>query len=400
MMHPRWALLSVLALFACGGEAPPAEVSTTTAADTALLSAESLRIAGLTLAAAAEVPWRDTWRLPGRMTSDPDATQPLGSVVEGRVASVRVFPGDRVREGDVLATIHTHEVMDARQALVAAQAAALVADSAAVAAQRNAARAERLLANRAIAVAEAERARAAAAGAAAQRDAAQAELVRADGYLEHLVGHDPPSDVNPHEALLRAPFDGVVTTRHVQPGEVVLVGAPLLAVARDAGLGVQLQVPESGAAALAVGSELRFEVAAYPGQPFTAVVRRVSPVVDPATRSVDVWARAVGRLPAGIRAEMTADVELVSATAGGSVLVVPLPAVQLFEGDTVAILATRLGEGMLVEARRLRVGRRGGGMAEVLEGLSPGDSVVLDGAALAKAEILRRKAMAEGGDAP
>jgi multidrug efflux pump subunit AcrA (membrane-fusion protein) len=52
---------------------------------------------------------------------------------------------------------------------------------------------------------------------------------------------------------------------------------------------------------------------------------------------------------------------------------------------------------MLIEAVRVRIGRRSGVRAEILDGLSAGDSVVTRGAAVAKAEILKRRSGGEGG---
>jgi multidrug efflux pump subunit AcrA (membrane-fusion protein) len=53
---------------------------------------------------------------------------------------------------------------------------------------------------------------------------------------------------------------------------------------------------------------------------------------------------------------------------------------------------------MLLEAVPVRIGRRTSLRAEILSGLAAGDSVVTRGAALAKAEILKRQGAGEGGD--
>ena len=71
--------------------------------------------------------------------------------------------------------------------------------------------------------------------------------------------------------------------------------------------------------------------------------------------------------------------------------------VQVMEGDTVVVLGTRLGEGLLLEARPVRVGRRTSLLAEILGGVVKGDSVLSTGAAIGKAEILKRRAGEEGG---
>lgn len=387
--------LGALVSTACGDDAAP-EAEAAVAADTAMLSSEAVRIGGFELAAAAEEPWRDAWQLAARVTLDPASTQPLGSVVEGRVLEVRVFPGDRVRAGDVLVTVHSHEVMAARQQLVAARTGATSADSAAATAESAAARAERLLAAKAIAVADVERARSARTTAMGAREAAHAEFDRAVAFLDHLVGSGTPEGMDEHAALLRAPFDGVITGREVQPGQVVLVGQPLVSVARDAALGVLMRLPEEASAAVAVGAPVRFSVPAFAGRLFEARVTRVAPVVDSMSRAIEVFARATGEAQRLLRAEMTADAELLG-TGASKALSVPAMSVQVMEGDTVVIRATRLGEGMLLEAVPVRLGRRTSLRMEIVAGLAAGDSVLAKGAAVGKSEILRRQGGGEGG---
>lgn len=387
--------LAAIAATACGGDAAPPEEAAVTA-DTAMLSSETVRIGGFELAAATEEPWRDAWQLAARVTLDPASTQPLGSVVEGRILEVRVFPGDRVRAGDVLVTVHSHEVMAARQELVAARTGATSADSAAATAESAAARAERLLAAKAMSVADVERARSARTAALGAREAAHAEYERAVAFLDHLVGSGTPAGMDEHAALLRAPFDGVVTGREVQPGQVVLVGQPLVSVARDAALGVLMRLPEEASADVAVGAPVRFTVPAYPGRTFDARVTRVAPVVDSMSRAIEVFARAGGDAQRVLRAEMTADAELLGNGAARA-LSVPSMSVQVMEGDTVVIRATRLGEGMLLEAVPVRLGRRTSLRMEILGGLVAGDSVLAKGAAVGKSEILRRQGGGEGG---
>lgn len=393
----RALLLTVALSAACGGAEDVAPAAAAVVPDTALLTADAVRIGGFTLAAVTEEPWRDAWHLPARVTLDPATTQPLGSIVEGRILEIRVFPGDVVREGDVLAVIHSHEVMDARQMLAAARAKAIGADSGATVAVAAAARAERLLAVKAVSLAEVERARAARASAVAGRDAAHAELESAEALIEHLVGEGTPAGVEPHAALIRAPFAGVVTGRSAQPGQVVLIGQPLVTVARGAALGVILRLPEEATASVLRGANVHFTVPAYPGRIFTARVARIAPVVDSVSRAIEVWAPASAEGQRDLRAEMTADAELFGTGDGAVTRVVPAGAVQLMEGDTVVVLATRLGEGMLIESRRIRIGRRTSVQAEILDGVVPGDSVLLNGAALGKAELLKRRGGGEGG---
>jgi len=386
------AALSVLA--ACGGErtaaAPAVAAAATPPRDTASLDSAATAMGGFTLVSAQQIPWRESWQLPGRLVLDPTSTQPLGSIVEGRVTQVLVQPGDRVRRGQILVTIHSHELTDAMNALAQARAGTAEAASAALVAEAASARSERLLAARAGSQADLERARAANVAAQEGKRRAAAELVRASEMVEHL--HAPGPDrrgVDPEDVLVRAPFDGVVVDRVATPGVVVLPGAQLLTVSRTANVLLELKVPESALGAAQVGGTVEFTVPAYPGRTFSARITRVSPVLDSLSRTAEVYA-AVENRDGALRGQMTASAELFG-LARDSVIAVPAVAVQDFEGDTVVVIGTTRGTGLRLEAVRVRVGRRAGGMAEISRGLTAGSRVIGTGAAIAKAEVLRQR---------
>ncbi|MCU0634656.1 MAG: efflux RND transporter periplasmic adaptor subunit, partial [Gemmatimonadaceae bacterium] len=258
---------------ACGGtpEPPAAAAATATPPDTALLSAEMVRIGGFTLDSVTTAPWRETRTAPGRLVLDPSATQPLGATAEGRISRVAVRVGDRVSAGEVVVRIHSHEIISARAGVATAEAAARRAESEARVAVTRAERAERLYAAKALSLAELERARADRVDAQAALDAAQATVVEAHGLYEHLIGDGPlPTDYDPHDVLIRSPIAGVVVGREVQPGQVVLPGAPLVTVSRTSSLLLDLALPDDALAAVAPGSVVHFTVASHPGQRFSA----------------------------------------------------------------------------------------------------------------------------------
>jgi membrane fusion protein, heavy metal efflux system len=385
---------SLPALFAltiaCGGTPATEEHAETASADTATVSATAIAIAGFAYVASDSLAWSETWRVSGRLVSDPASTSPIGSIVEGRIAELRALPGERVRAGDILALIHTHEMMDARRDLATARAARSAAQVSAAQADREVARAVRLLDLRAASTADVERARVAESDARAALASADAAYDRAHGLVEHLLGDGPePAGLDPHLAVIRSSIDGVVIERAVQPGQVVLIGAPLFTVAHTDGLVLEAYVPETGLAAARVGAVVRFRVPAFPGRVFAARVTRVAPALDTSSRTVTVWA-AVDDRERALRAEMVAQAEL-AAAAGARVLSVPLAAIQAMEGDTIVIVAEPRGEDLFLSARRVRIGRHSSERAEVLVGLTAGERVLVQGAAIAKAELLKRR---------
>ena len=390
----RFAMVgALLTVAACGpqGEAADGAVADVAPAaarrDTALLSAQTLALGGFDTARVERRGWRDGWTGPAQLVLDPTATDPLGSIVEGRVGRALVQPGDLVRRGQLLVTLHSHEMMDARAMLATAEAGLTRARTGLTLASAASDRADRLFAARALSQAELERAHATRDDAHATMRQAEAEQSRAADFLQHLLGDGPvPAGVTDHEVLVRAPFDGVVVALAAQPGQVVTVGAPLVTVSRTAGLVLVAQLPETRVADVAVGAPLDFTVAAAPGRRFTARVARIAPTLDSLTRTVEIRATVAGGDV--LRPGMFATAELLGPR-GSPVLTVPAAAVQSLSGDTVVVVYERRGDGALIEAVPVRVGRRTSDRVELLGGPPEGARVVTTGSAIAKAELLK-----------
>ncbi len=375
---------------ACGGAPAEAPAAPAAQADTATLSAEAVAIAGITTDTARRGEWMASVTVPARVILDPARLETIGSITEGRITDVPVRVGDRVRAGDVLVLIHSHEIMDARSQLQRAVAMVAAAEAEYRQAVTAAERAERLFAAKAFSQAELERAGTARVAAESRRTEALAERERAQALVAHLVGEGPlPAGVDPHDVVIRTPIAGVVVARAAQPGTVVLPGQPLVVVGDPSALLVQVRVPERDAAAARVGARVRLTLTERPGEEVEARVTRVAPTVDTLTRTLEVLAAPVGR-PGTLRAESFAQAELRAPT-GGQALIVPQGAVQALEGDTVVIVAEPRGAGLFIEAVPVRTGRRAGGMAEIRSGLEAGRAVVVGGAAIAKAELLKRR---------
>lgn len=397
--HLLLAISTLLLTAACGTD-EVAEPVEELPPDTALLSAEAVAIAGFELDTVRRVPWVLSGTAPARVILDPDREQLLGSIVEGRVTQVMVRVGDAVRAGDVLVSIHSHEIMDARSGLVGSESAVRTAEAEREAARLALERAQRLLAAQAIGQAALEQALVVATSADARYAAAEAELHRARGLIEHLLGEGPlPANLDPHDVLIRAPIGGLVTSRDVVPGTVVLPGDPLITVADPKALQLELRLTDRQVEGIRRGTPLTFTLVGESagGAVGRAVVSRVSPVADEATRTTMVIAE-IEQSPSGTRAERFATAHFDASTtmdvANGAVLRVPRSAVQALAGDTVVIVAEQRGTELHIAAVPVRVGRRDAAFAEVLVGLTEGQVIIARGAIVARAELLKRR---EGG---
>lgn len=391
------ALLAVLT--GCGGEAtdtPPEAPAAAAGGDTATLAAEAVRIAGFVVDSVRLSPWRAVVTVPGRLQLDPEAFETIGSITEGRITHVVVRVGDRVQAGQGLVFIHSHEIMDARAALRSAESAVDAADAERRLAESAAERAQRLFDNKAMSRAELERAQVARTVAVSTHARAVSERDRAAALVEHLAGTGPlPTGADEHDVITRTPIGGVVTSRDAQPGTVVLPGTPLLTVGDPSRLQLVMHVPESAAASVQPGFRVRYTVADAPAASYEALVWRVAPTIDSVTRTLEVLARPSG--PLGGRAESFVQAEI-SGEAQAPVRTVPSTAVVAFDGDTVVFRAEQRGEGLYLEATRVRVGRRTAERVEVLAGVDAGATVLVQGAAIAKAELLRRRGGGGGGE--
>jgi RND family efflux transporter MFP subunit len=271
----------------------------------------------------------------------------------GLVEILHADEGDRVAAGAPLFDI------DARR-----QSANLKeAEAARDLARLDLARAEALAAEGAVADHELERSRATAI-------AAEAAVERAR--------------VGMREARVRAPFAGTVGRRLLSPGQWVTPGTLLTTLTDTDELEIEAAVPERFVAALAPGRRIDVRVAAWPA-PVSGVIAFVSPIVDPATRSVTVVGRIVntdGRLRPGMFAE--AKIEL------GRRPAVRIPASALeFRGDTVQVWV--IDADGLATPQPVVVLTRDAEFADIGEGLTAGARVVREGQQKLRPGVLVRE---------
>jgi HlyD family secretion protein len=167
--------------------------------------------------------------------------------------------------------------------------------------------------------------------------------------------------------------------RDVEVGDVVAAGRALLVLAEDGPTRLTVQPDEKNLAVLRVGQPAEAAADAFPAEPFAAQVSYLAPAVDPARGTVEVRL-AVPAPPAFLRPDMTVSVN-VEVGRKADALVVPAESVRDGATDPWVL---RVADGR-AERRAVRVGLRGEGMIEVLEGLAPGDAVVLPAAGVIEA---------------
>ena len=134
------------------------------------------------------------------------------------------------------------------------------------------------------------------------------------------------------DTVVRAPFDAEVGSRAVSPGQYVRDNAVLMTLVKTSPLRLRAEIPESGVAAVKIGTTLTFTTEAHPGVDFRAVVRELNPSLDPRSRTLVAEARMLAP-DARLRPGMFVQVRLVI-TAAASVVAVPRTAVHTVAGLT------------------------------------------------------------------
>jgi membrane fusion protein (multidrug efflux system) len=271
----------------------------------------------------------------------------------GSVLQVLAEEGQAVRKGQVLGRIEATTLEDAKRS---AESAVRSAESQLDVARREAERTAQLVA----------------AGALAQRDleVAQSNVTAAEAALADARARLVSANKQLADAIVRAPFDGIVADRPVNAGDVVTPGTALFTIIDPSSMRLEASVPSEELALLRVGAPVEFQVRGY-GQPFEGRIDRISPQADPSTRQVPIFVSIPnkgGRLVAGLFAEG----RVVSEASEG--LVVPSNAVNESQG-TAWVLRVTDGKTEKVE---VKVGLRDHRTerVELVSGVKEGDTLL------------------------
>ncbi len=367
------------------GPAATPTPSSPEAGELVTLTGQSSQYASLVVTEAVEREMASPVEATGIVALNEDRTIRVGAFIDGRVMRVLVKVGDRVREGQALAELHTHDVHEAGANIVQARANLTQKKNQSAFARNSLERADRLFQAKALSRQELERARVD--YESSQQDVvhAEAELERSKGHLE-LLGLSPDKLDYDAPVFIRAPESGVIMQRQITTGASVNPGEHLFTISELGQLWVLAEVEEKRLAQLKVGAPVTIEVAAYPGQQFTGSIARIGDVLNPQTRMIEVRCLVDNRM-GRLKPEMYA-VTRIAAGEKTRALVVPRSTIQDVDGQAVVFVAR---EGQTYQKRTVRTGRVEGELVEILEGLKAGEKIVSSGGFLLKSEIQKSK---------
>jgi RND family efflux transporter MFP subunit len=286
----------------------------------------------------------------------------------GTVTNLAVGEGERVRAGQVLLSLDDRDV---RQKIGAAEAALAEAQKAAAAAEKQ----------QELARVTCERFRNLFAGKALTRqelDEAETRLQVAE--LEHERGlamvdraRAGLAEAKVYQEFTRvsSPVAGLVSSKRVDTGTMVMPGVPLFTIEDDSSFRLEMQVNETQVSRLAAGLEVAVDIPAM-GLSLTGTVSDVVAAVDPGARSflVKIALPATSGLRSGLYARVRIPVGQRSA--------IVLPAASIVDkGQLSGVYA--VNDDNIVSYRLVRLGKRYGEGREILSGLREGERVIVAG---------------------
>ena len=298
-----------------------------------------------------EVP--ETYSVEGLVQATRQST--VSAQISGRVKQILFDVGDTVKKGQVLVRIDERE---AQQAVSGSEAQALRAQAALQNAKANYERARQLF---------------------AQKFISQAALDKAQSDYEMARAQAAASEANVRQSRIArgytavvAPYSGLVSARHVELGEMVTVGTPLMTGFDPSQMRVIVNVPQYMLEKIGKAPEVSVELPSL-GRWTQAKSVTIQPVADPRTHSTQVRIN-LSPHEAGVYPGMF--VRAYFTIGRANKLLVPVSAV-LHRGEVVGVYV--VGDKDRLELRQVRLGEPDGhGKVEVTAGLNPGERVAVD----------------------
>ena len=173
---------------------------------------------------------------------------------------------------------------------------------------------------------------------------------------------------------IRSPIDGVVTDRPLYAGDLATANQPILTVMNLSRLIAKSHIAQSDAALLKVGNPAELAVSGL-DEPIKGRVTLISPALDPGSTTIEVWVEAVKPNPA-LKPGMTVEISMTAKTVKDA-LVVPTPAVfRNNEGANYVVIAGSDGH---AHVKTIQVGAHNAEFSQVASGVNPGEPIVTSG---------------------
>jgi RND family efflux transporter MFP subunit len=300
------------------------------------------------------------------------ATVDVAPRTGGRLLSVNVRMGDQVSAGQLLAKIEDREIVEqvkqSEAGLMVAQATIRQREADLSLSKINVERSRSLFQRELLPKQTLDDAEAQYLASNAQIDLARAQLAQTQARLDELK-------INLANTTIEAPVAGFIGKRLVDPGAWVSQQAPIVSVVSIASLRLVVNIVEKDLRLVSVGDPAVVEVDAYPGEKFSGKIGRISPVLDPATRTAEMEVEVPNpgyRLKPGMYARINLQVEERKNT-----LVAPKQAVVDYDNQRGVFMTNEERKAVFVP---VKLGLEEGDRVEITAGIKEGDTIVTVGA--------------------
>ena len=357
------------------------------------LTPAAIAEAGITMWTVQVVDLSHLLSLNGSVGYDENRLLQVAANVKGRVVSIPVDLGARVKIGDPLLVIESVDLGRTREELLKELSSYNVS-------ARAYERARKLVEANAISAGEFQSregdylARKAAVASAERTLHLYGDSEEAVARLKATAGDHKLSATDGAALTLRAPFAGRVIDRKVTPGALFEALQPLVTVADLTSVWVFLNAYEKDLALLHEGLPVTLRTDAYPQETFHGRVDFLGSVVDPQTRSVRVRATVENRavkLRPGLFVKAQVDVPKPQSEAH-PIVAVPQAALQTLEGRSTVFVQVEPG---VFARHHVEVGHSFEGFTEILAGVKAGDVVATEGSFVLKSEFAKAALKAE-----
>lgn len=361
-------LTAMLAVITVACSEKPAPVSETKVAeDPSLVTLTAELKTNVKIGGVSEMQFVDTLRIPGRIQVDEQYESRAGAPVTGRISTLDVKLGDQVTAGQRLATIKSTELAQYQLSYIKSSQQMQLLTKAVD-------RAKQLLDADVISTAELQRREGELNAANAELNAARDQLLvlgMAPGSISQLGLRNSGMSTS----QVNSKISGTVIERKARLGQVVAPAEELFVIADLSHVWAVAEIPEQQIAHIAKGQSLNIEVPALDDAQLTGTLAFVGDVVNPATRTVMA------------RANISNDKKLLKPDMLISILlearperVVAIPETAVVRENNADFVFVQTAKPQQFKLMPVTLSRSYQGYNEVLQGLVPGDQIVLDGA--------------------
>ncbi|SEP58254.1 efflux RND transporter periplasmic adaptor subunit [Thalassovita taeanensis] len=205
-------------------------------------------------------------------------------------------------------------------------------------------------------------------------DAAREEYKTAQSSLDQVTAQVEQAQTYLDETVLRAPFDGTVTDRNADPGQIVNASTPVITIAADGGVDAVFSFPDTFLSEPPENNELILTLLDQPDVQMIGRLREVSPILDPQSGSVTV---RVGIETEGRAVPLGAPIKGVAQYGAGDAFELPWSVLTAtVEGPAVWVMDP---QAKTVSLRPVMVESYLSGRVLLSEGLNEGELVVARG---------------------